>query len=110
MVNSPHFRGYTRAGLEVTRGRRDWREQIDIGAELPAVPRRPDLPAWTRLQGPNQWPGAIPEFRTNLLEWQAEVTDLSVRILRAFALSLGQPADVRSAEHTSERQSLMRSS
>ncbi|HEY9568892.1 MAG TPA: isopenicillin N synthase family oxygenase [Thalassobaculum sp.] len=94
MVNSPHFRGYTRAGLEVTRGRRDWREQIDIGAELPAVPRRPDLPAWTRLQGPNQWPGAIPEFRTNLLEWQAEVTDLSVRILRAFALSLGQPADV----------------
>src|ERR1700744_5485972 len=31
MVNSPHFRGYTRPGWERTRGRPDWREQIDIG-------------------------------------------------------------------------------
>ncbi|KZD07394.1 isopenicillin N synthase family dioxygenase [Oceanibaculum pacificum] len=94
MVNSPHFRGYTRAGWEITRGRQDWREQIDIGTELPALPRHPDLPAWTRLQGPNQWPEAIPEFRNALLEWQASVTDLAVRVLRAFALSLGQPEDV----------------
>ena len=31
MVRSPHFRGYTRLGCELTRGRVDWREQIDIG-------------------------------------------------------------------------------
>ena len=31
MINSPHFRGYTRAGWERTRGKPDWREQIDIG-------------------------------------------------------------------------------
>ena len=33
MVNSPHFRGYNRQGQEFTRGQRDWREQVDIGAE-----------------------------------------------------------------------------
>ncbi len=53
MVNSPHFRGYNRAGFEYTRGKQDWREQIDIGAERPAHSAailRP--PAWTRLAGP----------------------------------------------------------
>src|SRR6185436_7857786 len=33
MINSPHFRGYNRKGMEYTRGERDWREQVDIGAE-----------------------------------------------------------------------------
>jgi isopenicillin N synthase-like dioxygenase len=45
MENSPHFRGYTRAGEERTRGAADWREQLDIGAERP---RRPDLAAQGR--------------------------------------------------------------
>src|SRR5271154_2546832 len=39
MVNSPHFRGYNRIAQERTRGRQDWREQIDIGAERPALAR-----------------------------------------------------------------------
>jgi len=60
MVNSPHFRGYNRAGFEHTRGKPDWREQIDIGAERPALPADPSAPVWTRLQGPNQWPEALP--------------------------------------------------
>ncbi len=38
MVNSPHFRGYNRAGQELTRGQRDWREQVDIGPEREALP------------------------------------------------------------------------
>lgn len=33
MLNSPHFRGYTRLGGELTRGAVDWREQIDLGRE-----------------------------------------------------------------------------
>lgn len=37
MVHSPHFRGYTRLGGELTRGQVDWREQIDIGPERPPV-------------------------------------------------------------------------
>ena len=93
MVNSPHFRGYTRAGWEHTRGKPDWREQLDVGAERPALPAHPQRP-WERLQGPNQWPATFPELKPILLRWQEEATALSVRLLRAFAASLGQPDDV----------------
>jgi isopenicillin N synthase-like dioxygenase len=93
MVRSPQFRGYTRAGGEITRGKPDWREQIDIGAERETVPQGPGVPAWTRLQGPNQWPAALPGFRDTVLRWQDEVTAVLVRLLRAFALALGQHED-----------------
>jgi isopenicillin N synthase-like dioxygenase len=61
MVRSPHFRGYTRLGGELTRGQVDWREQIDIGPERPPIGElgKPDY-LW--LQGPNQWPDAVPEL------------------------------------------------
>lgn len=93
MVRSPQFRGYTRAGGELTRGRPDWREQVDVGAERSALPRDAGLPAWSRLQGPNQWPAALPEFREAVLRWQDEVTRVLVTLLRAFALALGQAGD-----------------
>lgn len=94
MVNSPHFRGYTRNGWERTRGEPDWREQIDIGAERPALPFDPAAPAWTRLQGPNQWPAGLPDLRPAILRYQADATLLAIRVLRAFALALKQPEDV----------------
>jgi isopenicillin N synthase-like dioxygenase len=94
MVQSPHFRGYTRAGGELTRGRPDWREQVDIGAERPRLPQEPSSPAWTRLQGPNQWPTSLPEIRPALLQWQGEITALLIRLLRALAASLEQSEDV----------------
>jgi isopenicillin N synthase-like dioxygenase len=93
MVNSPHFRGYTRIAWERTRGLQDWREQIDIGAEQPALALARDAPAWMRLQGPNQWPAALPELRPAVLNWQAAATRVLTRLLRAFALSLGQGED-----------------
>ncbi|MGD3112621.1 2-oxoglutarate and iron-dependent oxygenase domain-containing protein [Streptomyces sp. YGL11-2] len=30
-IHSPHFRGYTAAGRELTGGRMDWRELFDVG-------------------------------------------------------------------------------
>jgi isopenicillin N synthase-like dioxygenase len=45
-----------------------------------------------RLQGPNQWPEALPELRPVLLSWQALVTDVAAKLLRAFAEALGQAA------------------
>lgn len=90
MVNSPHFRGYNRKGMEYTRGQRDWREQLDIGAERPAPPPDPTAPAWARLQGPNQWPAALPELRDTILRYQAATTELAIRLVRAFAAALGQ--------------------
>lgn len=94
MVNSPHFRGYNRAGFEHTRGKPDWREQVDIGPERPALPFDPEAPPWDRLQGPNQWPAAFPEFKPTLLAYQERTTALAVRVLRAFAAALEQREDV----------------
>ena len=93
MVNSPHFRGYNRAASELTRGRPDWREQIDIGAERQALPRDANTPTWARLRGPNQWPAALPEFRPVVVRWQTAAMQVLIRLVRTFALALGQPID-----------------
>ncbi|MBN8205868.1 isopenicillin N synthase family oxygenase [Microbacterium esteraromaticum] len=88
-VKSPHFRGYTRVGGERTGGRVDWREQIDIGPERKAVTGGP---GYQRLIGPNLWPSAQPELREVVSEWHAALSDVSRRLLRAWAQSLGADA------------------
>lgn len=87
-LTSPHFRGYTRVGGELTQGRVDWREQIDIGPERQAV-ADPDGPAYNRLIGPNLWPAAQPELREVVTEWHDRLTEIARTLLRAWALSLG---------------------
>ncbi len=74
-----------RAGWERTRGLADWREQLDIGVERATIAQGPGVPAWTRLQGPNQWPAALPDLKPALLAWQAKATDVAIRLLKAFA-------------------------
>lgn len=92
-VHSAQFRGYTRVGEEHTNGQRDWRDQIDIGCELPPPALGPDDPTWLRLRGPNLWPDALPELRTVITTWMDELEGVGRRVLRALALALGQPAD-----------------
>lgn len=87
MINSPHFRGYTRLGGELTLGQADQREQFDIMAEQP-YRQQANKPAWYRLYGPNQWPAALPQMRAAMLSWQDQLTDLTVILLRAFSLVL----------------------
>ncbi|WP_390888039.1 isopenicillin N synthase family dioxygenase [Candidatus Mycobacterium wuenschmannii] len=96
MIRSPHFRGYTRLGGELTRGAVDWREQIDIGPERDPVggPGRPDY-LW--LQGPNQWPAGLPELPGVIAEWDAALAAVSRDLLRHWAVALGSPADVFAA-------------
>ena len=86
MIHSPHFRGYNRAASELTRGQPDWREQFDIGAERPALTLSDDAPRWQRLQGPNLWPAALPSLKPVLLHWQQQMTQVGIRLLRAFAV------------------------
>jgi isopenicillin N synthase-like dioxygenase len=90
MTQSPHFRGYTRLGGELTRGKADQREQFDIMAEQPALAQYDDEPAWWRLYGPNQWPAALPAMQQTLLQWQDQLTEITTTLLRAFALVLRQ--------------------
>ncbi|WP_277593747.1 isopenicillin N synthase family dioxygenase [Pseudomonas chlororaphis] len=91
MINSPHFRGYNRAASELTRGQPDLREQFDLGAERPALQLDQDSPGWARLQGPNQWPAALPQLKPLLLDWQQAMTRMALRLLRAFAQALALP-------------------
>jgi isopenicillin N synthase-like dioxygenase len=87
-VESPHFRGYTRVGGERTQGKVDWREQIDIGPERPAVVD-PGAPDFSRLTGPNLWPAAQPGLRDVVEEWHDHLSGVARKLLRAWALSLG---------------------
>ena len=93
MVRSPHFRGYTRLGGELTRGEVDWREQIDIGPERPSIggSGKPDY-LW--LQGPNQWPAALPTLRRIIDEWDAALSGVARKLLSHWAAALGSPPDV----------------
>jgi isopenicillin N synthase-like dioxygenase len=94
MVKSPHFRGYTLAGAEHTRGLPDWREQLDIGTELPAQQLTPTSPAWARLQGPNQWPAVLPTLKPLLLDYLDQVTRLGISLTGALAESIGQSPEI----------------
>ena len=92
-TNTPHFRGYTRLGMEHTNGVSDWRDQIDIGPEHEPVEIGPDDPAWLRVRGPNQWPTSVPTMRPTVTAWMASMEIVGAAVMRAIAVGLGQPAD-----------------
>lgn len=91
--NSPAFRGYTILGDEVTNGRSDWRDQLDLGPEQVAPELAPGDPAWLRLRGPNQWPASLPEMAPTVLEWIAAMDGVGLTALRALAVGLGLSID-----------------
>ncbi len=91
MTRSRWFRGYTRTGGEFTAGAADWREQIDIGSER--EPNTATEPAYLRLDGPNQWPEALPELRPVIEAWIERLSGLGTRLVREWAVSLGAQAD-----------------
>ncbi|MFT4306773.1 MAG: 2-oxoglutarate and iron-dependent oxygenase domain-containing protein [Microbacterium sp.] len=90
-LNSPQFRGYTRVGGELTQGRVDWREQIDIGPEREALEN--PVRDFDRLIGPNLWPASQPELREVVAEWYEALTAIGLKLLRAWALALGADQD-----------------
>ena len=92
MVRSPHFRGFTRLGGELTGGRTDWREQIDVGPERAASETVRDRD-YMWLQGPNQWPEAIPELRAALESWDAALAEVGRKLLKEWAIALGADGD-----------------
>ncbi|MGH3967985.1 MAG: isopenicillin N synthase family dioxygenase, partial [Mycobacterium sp.] len=93
MVRSPHFRGYTRLGGELTGGEADWREQIDIGPERAPV-GGPGQPDYLWLQGPNQWPAALPELPGVVDAWDAALSGVARTLLRHWAAALGSAPDI----------------
>jgi isopenicillin N synthase-like dioxygenase len=86
-TKSPHFRGYTRVGGELTQGRVDWREQIDIGPEREPIAE--PVNDYDRLIGPNLWPAAQPELRDVVSEWHDHLTGVARKLLREWSVTLG---------------------
>ncbi|AKK30705.1 isopenicillin N synthase family oxygenase [Mycobacterium sp. EPa45] len=89
-LKSPQFRGYSRVGGELTNGKVDWREQIDIGPQRPVIE---DAAGYWRLQGPNLWPATPAGFRAAFERWDAALSKVGVRLLRHWAVSLGASDD-----------------
>lgn len=89
--NSRHFRGYTRTGGERTRGKVDWREQIDIGPHREPV-ANPEYD-FDNLTGPNQYPASLPGLRQATDQWHSSLTKVGNKLLSQWALSLGQEED-----------------
>ncbi|MGW0157687.1 isopenicillin N synthase family dioxygenase [Mycobacterium sp. NPDC003323] len=88
---SSNHRGYVPPGEEVfASGTVDAKEAFDLSVELPADD--PRYLAGHPLLGPNQWP-ELPGFREAVTVWYDAVFALSRRLLRAFAVALGEPAD-----------------
>lgn len=92
MVKSPHFRGYSTVGSELTNGRSDQREQFDFMLEEAALAPEDIHAHWQHLIGPNQWPNALPTMRDTMLAWQQQLSAISMNLLEAFAVALEQPS------------------
>ncbi|GAA5893188.1 hypothetical protein JCM8208_004370 [Rhodotorula glutinis] len=91
MARSRHFRGYSAYGVEVTQGRHDLREQIDLGPDTePAVEYPPPrgTPIERVLYGPNQYPSFVPSLEPALQHWHALCTSISHTLVSLLAQSL----------------------
>jgi len=64
-------------------------ESVLVMHEL--APDDPDLLARRPLQGPNQWPAWMPEFKPTVLAHMAAFEAVARRLLDAFTLGLGLP-------------------
>mmetsp|Transcript_36948 Transcript_36948/g.61254 ORF Transcript_36948/g.61254 Transcript_36948/m.61254 type:complete len:333 (+) Transcript_36948:114-1112(+) len=85
---SPAFRGYMEVGVENTGGKIDMREQIELAVEGEPCPAGA-LPAYRRLEGPNQWPDdALPELRPALLEFADLCKHVSKQLTAALCAAL----------------------
>lgn len=88
---SGNHRGYVPEGEEQLGepGQRpDRKEAFDLALDLAADA----VPAGHPMLGPNQWP-QLPGFREDIMAWYGAVFAVGRRLLRGFALALGQPGD-----------------
>ncbi|PTY38308.1 flavonol synthase [Saccharospirillum sp. MSK14-1] len=78
-------RGYTPFGTEIAKDAEhvDLKEFWHVGREIDGEAPHQDLT-------PNIWPAEVPEFKTAMLRLYSELDALSVTLLRAFALFIGE--------------------
>lgn len=89
ILNTPHFRGWGRAGIESLDENRpevDTKETFNVGLDLALDD--PRVIAGAPFRGVNQWPN-LPEFADTMLDYYRSALTLGIDLHRAFARDLG---------------------
>ncbi|MFS0895865.1 isopenicillin N synthase family dioxygenase [Mycolicibacterium litorale] len=99
-------RGYVPIGEEGVQNQTtpDLKEAFDTALDLPADD--PDYLAGNPMLGPNTWPD-LPGFAEAVTAYYTAVIDVGQRLLRAFAVALGEDPDVF-ARHATKTPSQLR--
>lgn len=90
---TPTFRGYTRLGAEVTKGRADAREQIDYGPDREPPASVPAGSEYMKLQGHNRFPEQFPVLESAAMDWAHLMSVVGAELLAALTAALGLPED-----------------
>jgi isopenicillin N synthase-like dioxygenase len=61
-----------------------------------------------RLRGPNQWPANLPHYKETILRYQAAAANLAIRLIKTFAIALGQPENIFEAIYTPDSHYLLK--
>ena len=91
VATSSNFRGYVPMGITGPNVPRRLLEAFQMMIDL--GPDDPDVQAGNMMYGPNRWPPEAPEFRAAMQGYFAAMTELSQRLLGAFARGLGLSDD-----------------
>ncbi|KAI3555898.1 2OG-Fe(II)oxygenase superfamily protein [Colletotrichum abscissum] len=93
MKNAKSFLGYSQLSAEITAGKIDHREQIDLSTEHPLP--GPNDPLYYSLLAPNQWPSesALPGFRATFTEYMDRMGQISIAFTSLIAEAIKLPAD-----------------
>ncbi|KAJ1852541.1 hypothetical protein LPJ73_002812, partial [Coemansia sp. RSA 2703] len=90
-IHSPTFLGYSTQGNELTKEKKDNREQYDFANELPEL-WTTGAPEYQRLTGPNLWPD-LADFRPTILSFHKQALDLATQLTHLVAEALELPPD-----------------
>ncbi len=89
LLRSPYFRGYlpmNSVGYDRTKKGNlleAFQVQLELGQD------DPDVAAGKPLHGPNQWLDGMPELKSGMLAYWAQMDRVSDLLLRAFAMTVG---------------------
>ncbi|RSH80908.1 uncharacterized protein EHS24_008336 [Apiotrichum porosum] len=87
-IYSPTFLGYSTQGNEITKNKKDNREQYDFANDLPD-PWSPGKPEFLRLTGPNLWPADVPGFKDTIGSFWTAAHGLAERLVSLTSEALG---------------------